>query len=1005
MTFLDYLHRERSGASSYFTPSPSSRSDGLPSLAGASIASSSSTPRSIQTPQSVNVELPTVKLPSYSELISRLGDLDMDHSVDHFNSFKQASHAVVSVATVDPRATPSHCVPSYSYSPPQRDSLFGSSATHYQHRQACCSCQPHYHPSAPFSHVSHDFDPSSTLLRAVSPTHTHAHAHDYQHPRPHTHTHANDQHQWSPASSIPSSSNINEDFTALESSSVTSKPKPVRRIRVEQPMSKSRQAFQTMPRTTIKPARSKSTKLAPGTPKAKRLPAHPMPHFAALFPKGIRNYTGVPRDKQDERENYFSDAELMEMMPSGYQRWQDAINRYKAPTHTETDLTSQVVIMGDSADLGGSGLNGDPKIGTVTKTVKKDNKQPESWERFARIAEGKFGNHGEQLYQCKAYKKGGDERFCARKAHSVEARQISLWIYPPSQQSRAGNQNMKPFMPRIPWDLSSPFPVAQSICGLFHLLRTIVGEAVSSLNSSPSSRSDGLPFLSGSTPPSTPQSMYTPQSVNGEFPTVTLPSYSDLIARLGSLDMDHAVARFKSYTPPPLAMAIALVDPRLTPPNCAPSFSYSPPPHHSHSGTLSATCSCGHHPCCQPRCHTLPPFNDPFPDSNPDPTRLRTISPAHYHNECHTHNRQWSPAPSISIATPTTTSSPSSSDVSYEYVPDGYEHVPELESGGVTVTKPKLRRVRREQPMSKSRQAFQATPRTTIKPMRSKSAPSRSSSSRAPMAKRLPSHPMPVFATLFPKGVRNYTGVPRDAQDDRENYFGDEELMDMMPSGYQRWQDAVNRYKPSVHSVDEHLEVVKIGNRGKGSPGPDGAHVPKRATRRSKKKEEPSESFPVEPQTYKHNDDGVTVWQCRGFFLEDCKTPCKYRQTKQAVKRHINDTHFGFRPWPCPFSNCEKTFKQRMSMCIHAYSVHTRQKPFFCNHCPKQFSDPAQRHDHCKIEHKHIPMITRKKKAYSSDEDEESDVRASDYGDFSVQKTMNIDADVDELKGYCSGGY
>lgn len=148
-----------------------------------------------------------------------------------------------------------------------------------------------------------------------------------------------------------------------------------------------------------------------------------MPFFATLFPKGVRNYTGVPADNDDDRENYFSDTELMQMMPSGYQRWQDAINRYKAPTHTGKDLKDLLRSLAeDDCDDGDLGSD---VVDAMASTSERDNEDDESWKRFSQKAEGQFGNNGEQLYHCKLRKKGGGQRCAYPQSKQAVKRHIN----------------------------------------------------------------------------------------------------------------------------------------------------------------------------------------------------------------------------------------------------------------------------------------------------------------------------------------------------------------------------------------------------------------------------------------------------------------------------------------------------------------------------------------------------------------------------------------------------
>ncbi|KAF9476460.1 hypothetical protein BDN70DRAFT_170622 [Pholiota conissans] len=108
-------------------------------------------------------------------------------------------------------------------------------------------------------------------------------------------------------------------------------------------------------------------------------------------------------------------------------------------------------------------------------------------------------------------------------------------------------------------------------------------------------------------------------------------------------------------------------------------------------------------------------------------------------------------------------------------------------------------------------------------------------------------------------------------------------------------------------------------------------------------------------KTTRKDKNGGALYQCQ---YEECG----HEQTKQAVKRHVNDVHFNKRPWKCEY--CDQPFKQKTSLMIHVYSKHTGETPYCCAHCDECFSDPARRNKHTKRVHPEVPSKPRPKIAY-----------------------------------------
>ncbi|KAF8974766.1 hypothetical protein BDZ97DRAFT_48325 [Flammula alnicola] len=71
-------------------------------------------------------------------------------------------------------------------------------------------------------------------------------------------------------------------------------------------------------------------------------------------------------------------------------------------------------------------------------------------------------------------------------------------------------------------------------------------------------------------------------------------------------------------------------------------------------------------------------------------------------------------------------------------------------------------------------------------------------------------------------------------------------------------------------------------------------------------------------KTTRKDKNGASLYQCQF-------KGCGHEQTKQAVKRHVNDVHFNIRPWICQY--CSRPFKQKSSLGIHIHSRHTFENP------------------------------------------------------------------------------
>ncbi|KDR83754.1 hypothetical protein GALMADRAFT_150824 [Galerina marginata CBS 339.88] len=110
---------------------------------------------------------------------------------------------------------------------------------------------------------------------------------------------------------------------------------------------------------------------------------------------------------------------------------------------------------------------------------------------------------------------------------------------------------------------------------------------------------------------------------------------------------------------------------------------------------------------------------------------------------------------------------------------------------------------------------------------------------------------------------------------------------------------------------------------------------------------------------------GNPIYQCLHEPVDPkMSTLCNFRGLKQTVKRHINATHLGIRPWVC--SECSKSFPQKSALGIHINAMHVWTTQYECPHCKLvTFKDPAARHRHITKEHKDKPIKARKKDPYA----------------------------------------
>ncbi|KAF5322465.1 hypothetical protein D9619_001140 [Psilocybe cf. subviscida] len=178
-------------------------------------------------------------------------------------------------------------------------------------------------------------------------------------------------------------------------------------------------------------------------------------------------------------------------------------------------------------------------------------------------------------------------------------------------------------------------------------------------------------------------------------------------------------------------------------------------------------------------------------------------------------------------------------------------------------------------------------------------APATAASLRRPRAKPLPPKNTDALTHLFTKCVRHYT--------------------DSVPG-------------PKVYSTTEELMYIYREILDQHKPPEDGRWM----------------KF-ARPYV---TEDGKELYQClllKEGAKEDCA--CQYGQTKQAVRRHINDVHLNIRNWKCPFDGCNTAFKQRCTLKIHIFVKHTGETPYLCQYCTSRFSDPAQRNKHYKTNH------------------------------------------------------
>lgn len=102
--------------------------------------------------------------------------------------------------------------------------------------------------------------------------------------------------------------------------------------------------------------------------------------------------------------------------------------------------------------------------------------------------------------------------------------------------------------------------------------------------------------------------------------------------------------------------------------------------------------------------------------------------------------------------------------------------------------------------------------------------------------------------------------------------------------------------------------------------------------------------------------DGARYYQCLWHVKG---STCDYQtESKQAMKRHVQNTHMGIRSHVC--SQCNKGFSQKSALTVHE-AVHTGVRSKLCEYCQEAFSDPARLHRHKKLAHNHRPKPRRKR--------------------------------------------
>ncbi|XP_029463852.1 zinc finger protein ZIC 4-like [Rhinatrema bivittatum] len=92
---------------------------------------------------------------------------------------------------------------------------------------------------------------------------------------------------------------------------------------------------------------------------------------------------------------------------------------------------------------------------------------------------------------------------------------------------------------------------------------------------------------------------------------------------------------------------------------------------------------------------------------------------------------------------------------------------------------------------------------------------------------------------------------------------------------------------------------------------------------------------------------------------EGCTREEKPFKAKYKLINHVR-VHTGEKPFPCPFSGCEKVFARSENLKIHK-RIHTGEKPFKCDFqgCNRRFANSSDRKKHTHVHCSHKPYICK----------------------------------------------
>lgn len=84
------------------------------------------------------------------------------------------------------------------------------------------------------------------------------------------------------------------------------------------------------------------------------------------------------------------------------------------------------------------------------------------------------------------------------------------------------------------------------------------------------------------------------------------------------------------------------------------------------------------------------------------------------------------------------------------------------------------------------------------------------------------------------------------------------------------------------------------------------------------------------------------------FICMTCPSPQTFSR-KEDLKRHEMRIHTQERPYPCEL--CPKRFTQSYDLKRHMNTAHIQERPYKCQHCPKQFKLTYELTRHMKVKH------------------------------------------------------